>query len=71
MGRFEVEVRIKRVVFGKLGGRIPVMHASKSAVVEDAGKGRHRVGGSDRPGKVSRRTLTTGPMANDEGEKKG
>lgn len=60
--RFVLDVRIRRVVFGRLGGSRFAIVASSSVVVDDAGRGRHSVGGSERPGKVSNKTLTTGSM---------
>lgn len=55
-------MRIRRVLSGRFVGSTPAMEASRSAVVEEAGKDRQRVGGSDRPGKVSSRILTTDSM---------
>lgn len=60
--RLVLEVRIRRVVFGRLCGSRFAIVVSSSLVVEDAGRGRHSVGGNERPGKVSKRTLTTGSM---------
>jgi len=57
-----LDVTIRRVVFGRLCGSRFAIVVSSSLVVNDAGRGRHNVEGSERPGKVSSRTLTTGSM---------
>jgi hypothetical protein len=57
-----VEVRTRRVFAGRLAGSTCLMEENSSARVVDAGKGRHSVGGSDRPGKESNKILTTGSM---------
>ena len=53
---------MSRVLAGRLAGSTCRMEENRSARVADAGKGMHSVGGSDRPGKESNRTLTTGSM---------
>ena len=54
---FEVVVNSRRVVNGRVSGSTFVISLSNSPVVVDAGRGKQTVGGSDRPGKVSSRTL--------------
>lgn len=55
-------MRIRRVAVGRLCGSSLDMDASSSEVVDEASKGRQIVGGSDRPGNESTRTLTTGSI---------
>ena len=52
-----------RVVSGKVAGSRFATVANNSLVLDKAGKGRQRVRGSDRPGKVSSRILTMASMA--------
>lgn len=67
MGMLEVDVRMRRVLVGNCVGRTCRIEVNRSASDVDAGKGRHSVGGSDRPGKESNRTLTTGSILRQQG----
>ena len=62
MGKFEVDVRIRPASSGRLRGSRALIAAKSSRVVDEAGSGKQRVGGSDKPGKESRRILTTGSI---------
>lgn len=53
----EFVVKMSRVDDGSVLGRRSVICSNSSAVVVEAGNGRHTVGGRERPGKVSSRTL--------------
>ena len=69
IGLFEVVVRMNRVVRGWFRGNKSAIESSSSAALEVAGKGRHRVGGRERPGKVSTSTLTIGSMTSVSGRR--
>jgi hypothetical protein len=63
IGRFEAEVRIRRrVESSNLRGSRSATVANSSSVVAESGVGRQSVGGSDKPGKESSRTLMTGAI---------
>jgi hypothetical protein len=63
MRRFEAVVSIRCVAWGRRAGNKSATFANRSSVVEEAGRGRQTVWGSDRPGKGLSRTLTTDAMA--------
>ena len=58
----------RRRVGGRLDGNKATIVSSNTPVEDEAGRGMHSVGGSARPGKVSKRTLTKGCIAESAGQ---